>query len=250
MTIYQVGIINQNFDQQRFLSYSQSLQSDLLQVTILDLKEDGEALKKQEIIIIFVDEVEDIQSSVCSLILEIRKKTEAVIWTYQNTASSMSRMVYMQLGVDINIHWECSPEELTMLVANMQKRISANSMQQSGQSLSDNFNMFQRQVVLEGFDFKIEGKRINLTKKEYYTLCLLKSKIGRTVPYEEIYQEVWKEPYKNEKYKIANVIFHIRGKLENEKLEPDNYIRNIHNVGYMFNDVESNKQEEPTVNPY
>ncbi|MFD2388371.1 winged helix-turn-helix domain-containing protein [Enterococcus rivorum] len=79
----------------------------------------------------------------------------------------------------------------------------------------------------------IEGKEIELTKREFCMIHLLSSNPKTAFSYEEIYQSVWNEAYNNQKYKVANVIFRLREKIEKNTEKPI-YIRTVRSRGYML----------------
>ncbi|MDN3193933.1 winged helix-turn-helix domain-containing protein, partial [Enterococcus faecalis] len=56
---------------------------------------------------------------------------------------------------------------------------------------------------------------------------------GQTITYEELYKNVWKDTANERKYRVANVIFHLRKKIEQDVNKPQ-YIKTIRSKGYML----------------
>ena len=50
---------------------------------------------------------------------------------------------------------------------------------------------------------------------------------------EELYKNVWKDTANERKYRVANVIFHLRKKIEQDVNKPQ-YIKTIRSKGYML----------------
>ena len=87
---------------------------------------------------------------------------------------------------------------------------------------------------LEYRSVEINGKKIELTAKEFDILALLILNPRRVFTYEMIADIVWKEEYNEYSRKaINNHISNLRKKL---KVTPDipNYIKSVHSVGYKF----------------
>lgn len=81
-------------------------------------------------------------------------------------------------------------------------------------------------------------QEVSLTKLEFQTISFLQENIGKAMSYEEIYQAVWQEkhtgsPLENRQYRISNLIFHLRKKMEINNVHP-NYIKTVRSKGYML----------------
>ena len=74
---------------------------------------------------------------------------------------------------------------------------------------------------------------ISLTRLEYQLMNLLYENPSKGITYEEIYEEVWQTPYKDNKYRVANLVFHLREKLEKAGGKPS-IIRTVRSRGYML----------------
>lgn len=79
-----------------------------------------------------------------------------------------------------------------------------------------------------------DGKEIKMTFTEFEILHLLASNPGRVFSKEQIYNNVWKEPYVGDYNIVMSHIHHIRDKIEDDSSRPT-YIQTVWGVGYRFN---------------
>lgn len=79
-----------------------------------------------------------------------------------------------------------------------------------------------------------DGKEIKMTFTEFEILHLLASNPGRVFSKEQIYDNVWKEPYVGDYNIVMSHIHHIRDKIEDDSSRPI-YIQTVWGVGYRFN---------------
>lgn len=75
---------------------------------------------------------------------------------------------------------------------------------------------------------------VYLTKLEYRALSILHAASPRAVSYKEMYEEIWGAPYDERNYRIANIIFHLRVKLEKNVRNPQ-IVKTVRSNGYLFN---------------
>ncbi|HGG0416280.1 response regulator transcription factor [Clostridium botulinum] len=78
-----------------------------------------------------------------------------------------------------------------------------------------------------------EGKELNLTNKEFEILKLLASNLGRVFSKEQIYNQVWEEPYYGEENVINVHMKRLRNKLSDDKSDFQ-YIRTLWGIGYKM----------------
>ncbi|MDE6620658.1 MAG: winged helix-turn-helix domain-containing protein [Lachnospiraceae bacterium] len=108
--------------------------------------------------------------------------------------------------------------------------------QNNGECLKDEicigelcFNQNNRMV-------KVRGKEINLTAKEFDILALLIMNPKRVFTYDMIMEIIWNENCDiYARRTIINHVSNLRKKLK-VSLDIPNYIKNIHCIGYKFNE--------------
>lgn len=75
----------------------------------------------------------------------------------------------------------------------------------------------------------LNGKQeVSLTKLEFKTIELLSNHIGKVLTYEDIYENIWDKVSEDKQYRVTNIIYHLRRKLE------DDYIKTVRSKGYML----------------
>jgi DNA-binding response OmpR family regulator len=77
---------------------------------------------------------------------------------------------------------------------------------------------------------------IELTNYEFDILYLLASSPGQVFSKEQIYNQVWKEPYHGAEDNVMSLIRRIRKKIEPDPAKPS-YILTVWGVGYKFNNA-------------
>ena len=78
------------------------------------------------------------------------------------------------------------------------------------------------------------GELVQLTNYEFEILYLLAKNPGRIFSKEQIYTQVWKEPYYGAEDNVMGIIRRIRKKIEPDSTKP-RYILNVWGMGYKFN---------------
>lgn len=175
----------------------------------------------------------------CELILELRRNFKALIWIVCKTLTKTNKIVYLQLGAD-GVTVEEEQEESILQFSNILNRMKDEQelSEEIGNNKRENTNKMQPELIQNNLSIVLEGKEISLTRLEFQMISYLLDNFGEAVTYEELYGRVWKNDFGNEKdgtkqYRVSNLIFHLRKKLEVNPAHP-NYIKTIRSKGYMF----------------
>lgn len=80
------------------------------------------------------------------------------------------------------------------------------------------------------------GEHVELTNYEFEILYLLAGHPGQVFSKEQIYNQVWKEPYYGAEDNVMSLIRRIRKKIEPEPSKPV-YILTVWGIGYKFNNA-------------
>src|SRR5690625_511161 len=86
---------------------------------------------------------------------------------------------------------------------------------------------------LHTFSAKVQGKRIQLTSKEFHILKLFMQNQSRVFTKEQIYQWIWEDDYFGNENVINVHIRRLREKIEEDPSNPQ-YIRTIWGIGYKL----------------
>ncbi|WP_375179835.1 winged helix-turn-helix domain-containing protein [Enterococcus rotai] len=225
--MYHIGYIKlSDFDKEKYIH---SIEKECV-IEKLDRNRIGQLSQSIDGIIIFGTN-DDIICEASEMILKIREQSNAFIWIAAQKMNNISKVVFLQLGADSIFDDEQTSDIFRLTITNALKR---NQLEQPRipiglDSESGSFTLDSRNQVM-----RIEGKpTAPLTNLEYRTLQVLADNMGNTVTYEEIFEAVWHQKYNNEKYRIANIMFHIREKIEREASSPV-FIKTVRSRGYVL----------------
>jgi DNA-binding response OmpR family regulator len=141
----------------------------------------------------------------------------------------MDRVLGLDLGADDYVTKPFSvPELLARIRANMRRMQKSRS-----EGLPDELRFGKVVVDFRRFEARKEGKKLNLSRKEYGVLRLLAARAGEVVTRDELLDEVWGYDQYPTTRTIDNHIALIRTKLEDDPSQPCHLIT-VHGVGYKL----------------
>ncbi|MBP1046189.1 response regulator transcription factor [Enterococcus sp. BWM-S5] len=188
--------------------------------------------KKIDGVIIFDEEQKNVGET-CNLILKIKDASIPFVWTFSREIPEVNRLVYLQLGATGNFHKDCEPEELRLIIRNTMMTRQFHSTVDQKKHESSIGNESDLGLLSDNRSVLIGTKEIGLTKLEYKLLEMLFVRNGRAATYEEIHAEIWGKKQKFSRARIANLMFHLRQKMEIDPLYPK-YVRTVRSKGYML----------------
>lgn len=172
---------------------------------------------------------------ICELLIKVRKQTSAMIWILSDELPKTTRIILLQLGADGIISSQVDPEEYQLMLKNSLCHGNQPSAQQLSADMVEGPKDFK--LIPSNLSVVVDGDReVGLTKLEFKTIELLYRKKSEAIPYQAIYRQVWnnKEESENLKFRVANLIFHLRRKIEKDPLKPE-YIKTVRSRGYVLN---------------
>ncbi|MGX7245674.1 winged helix-turn-helix domain-containing protein [Enterococcus quebecensis] len=197
-------------------------------------------IKEVDCIVIPDDSDDDNRMSVVlKAIIEIKAQTNKLVWVLTKETNSIKNLVFLKLGVDGVLPINDFPEEFSLVMENAlhRQKNGLNHDTQMGsisleERISDEFPLFE--LFPSNLSVIINGeKEICLTRLEYRTLEILYRNRNQAVSYKEIYETVWKDDIGNKQYRVANLIFHLRKKVEKDKDNPQ-FIKTVRSIGYRL----------------
>ncbi|MBP1047683.1 response regulator transcription factor [Enterococcus sp. BWM-S5] len=234
------GIINLSVDFAE--SYSEELKRN--DINVIQLTSDDFEQKISELDAIIIRENPDEDTArTCSILLKLKEKSDAYVWVFSSNTQKLMRTVYLQLGALGVVSEECDESELQLIISNSLNRrsewlVEKESDAVAASAIDDHEELEDGRIELipRNFAVKVDGKKeIPLTRLEYKMMEILHANKNNTVTYEELSEEVWSETFKNKTYRIANLIFHLREKIEDNSVNHA-VIRTIRSKGYMLVD--------------
>ncbi|MBM7690470.1 transcriptional regulator [Enterococcus ureilyticus] len=228
--MYNIGfvLLDDDTNEQKYID---SLNSAQLHVHPINKNEVIETNENYNGIVINEYHIQNI-GLICELILSLKKKTDIFIWVISKRENKMNHIVYLQLGADGIIDPETDTEESKLLMINTFNRYSRMSLNDSEQ-ISKSEGNTELQLRPCNFSVLMNGEEISLTKLEFKTIEFLQTQKGVAVSYEEIYKNVWENDGNDKQYRVSNLIFHLRQKIEKDAAHP-NYIKTVRSKGYKL----------------
>ncbi|WP_086350724.1 winged helix-turn-helix domain-containing protein [Candidatus Enterococcus clewellii] len=173
---------------------------------------------------------------ICGLIMKIKERSNSLIWVLSEGPSSIQKKVYLELGADGAFTVEDEPEVINLIIKNSLNRYRKVKKEKK---MTTSFDCVPGiELNLDTLSVKFEGcsEDISLTRLEFKLMQLLYENYQKGVSYQRIYEYMWGCPYNDNKYKVANLIFHLRAKFEKVGINPM-LIRTVRSQGYMLSNL-------------
>jgi len=214
-------------------AYITALKEKEYTVRHMDLGELSKEISSIHAVFILEPAVETIGQT-CEWIIKVRDIANCFIWVLSEEATKINRIIHLQLGADGTFNNQTDLDEFSLYVTKTLERRAGHSVNRFVDHSKEDKKSFDIRLVPANFAVKIEGKdEISLTKLEYRTLELLIDRKGEAVTYEELYENAWGQEEGDKKYRVANLVFHLRKKLDDDSFK-SKYIRTVRSRGYML----------------
>ncbi|WP_242585598.1 MULTISPECIES: winged helix-turn-helix domain-containing protein [unclassified Enterococcus] len=230
--MYDIGFVSFNeLDKEKYI---EALRNTQLHVNLISKDEAAENANKYDGIIIEENHSQNI-GMICELIILIKKESNPFVWVISNRKNNMNHIVYLQLGADGILDEELDFEVSKLFLTNTLNRCknkdgaSIDRKEQSTKSASG--SDFHLRPC--NYSVVLNGTEINLTKLEFKAIEFLQTQQGVAVSYEEIYKNVWENEGNDKQYRVSNLIFHLRQKIETDAARPV-YIKTVRSKGYKL----------------
>ena len=150
---------------------------------------------------------------------EIRKFSKVPFIMLSARSEEYDKLTCFDIGVDDYVTKPFSPRELIARIKAVTKRNQKNQVSYKFQGL---------EVDVEAHEVFVDGKKLNLTPKEYDLLIYLEENGGTILTREQILFHVWDADFDE----TRTVDLHI-GRLR-QKLGLEDVIKTIYKIGYLF----------------
>lgn len=180
------------------------------------------------IIFDYTDQVKkDLISEICELLCIIKSGEIPFVFVLLKESSSVERLIYLQLGATIVFDAQVNPEEFEVILSNL---LQVRKNQKNKLPSMQNGFQLNEQNLSVSIDNEPE---ISLTPLEFKLINYLKSRTGGRVTYDELCLLLWSETTESHQYRLANLVFRIRNKIEKNNTKP-RYLKTIRSIGYAL----------------
>lgn len=157
---------------------------------------------------------------------EIRSKSSVPILIISAKGTSSDRINGLKLGADDYLVKPFNLEELLL-------RVNILIDRQKSDPGPDIFNFGGHEINFRTFQARVNGKNINLSKREAELLKLLISRQGEVVSRDLILDTIWGKDQFPTSRTIDNYILNLRKYFEKDSRNPQ-YFKSLRGVGYKF----------------
>ncbi|MGM0218064.1 winged helix-turn-helix domain-containing protein [Enterococcus sp. AZ126] len=173
-------------------------------------------------------------ADICNTYMKIVESNSCPVWIYKEKSNGNDRLLLYNIGAISVFNETMHQGEIVKAIHNglvlIQETLEKNKKETIKKKNENKFKLINENlcVVLDN------KTTIYLTQKEFKTLSLLYSCSPKAVSYKELFEQVWELPYDKQNYRIANIIFHLRLKLEKDVSSPQ-IVKTVRSNGYLFN---------------
>lgn len=175
---------------------------------------------------------EDTMAVTCHWLMEITRKFNGPIYIL-STGNNYSNIVYLRLGANICLSNKIDCEEFQLTLTNLVSNSSALGKKKKKEKALD--KSITMELIPSNSSILIDGEReVILTQKEFQALTILYNNPSVAISYDCFKEKLWgNEVSQTNNYRIANLIFSLRNKIEENVTRPQ-LIKTIRSKGYML----------------
>ncbi len=160
----------------------------------------------------------------------MRKWTDAPILFLTSRTDDLDKLMGFGVGGDDYI---TKPFNILELLARIKAQLRRQQFYQKRDKEQEIYHCGHFQVNVTCGQLFVDGKEINCTPKEFLLLRFFCRHPNRIFSIEQLYEQVWEQPYMGEEKTVAMVISRLRKKLEKEPKHPQHLIT-VRGLGYKF----------------
>ncbi len=165
------------------------------------------------------------------VLLKIREMSAVPVLMLTAKTANTDKVNSLRSGADDYLTKPFDVEEFTARVLSLIRRYTTLN---NGSDEESHLLSFQRLTVdLDTRIVHIGDEQVELHAKEFDILCYLAKNQGRILTKQQIYEEIWQEPYAYDDSNIMGYISKLRKQIEPDPNNPT-YIQTVKGVGYRF----------------
>lgn len=160
-------------------------------------------------------------------ILKINQDHPILTFVIKDIPSNTMRIAFLKFGIDILYPESLKIEELYIQMENIFKKFKQEKKLVTQEGITDlELNPDTRSIIYN-------KNECMLTRLEYNLMNLLSKNENKALTYEDIYTHLWNTRNGVHKYRISNLIFHLRKKIK-EVSGDSRSLKTVNSTGYML----------------
>ncbi|HEX2954566.1 MAG TPA: response regulator transcription factor [Bacillota bacterium] len=161
---------------------------------------------------------------------QVRRKSEVPIIMLTAKEDEIDRVLGLELGADDYITKPFSLRELTARVKTVLRR---SGRSESPPTEEETIKIGNLQIDMLGHEVRVDGKKIDLSVKEYEVLKLLATNAGRVLSRDLLLDRIWGADFYGDQRTVDVHIRWLREKIEEDPGNPQ-YILTVRGTGYKL----------------
>lgn len=168
---------------------------------------------------------------VCKRLRQQENTTPILMLTAKD--DEIDKVLGLELGADDYLTKPFSPRELVARVKAILRRTKLSNPDEIVDRARPPLVIGELHIDPDGYECHFQGKRLELTPKEFELLVYLVTHRGRVLTRDQLLNAVWNYDYVGDSRIVDVHVSHLREKIERDTRRPE-YIKTVRGVGYKF----------------
>lgn len=170
---------------------------------------------------------------VCKTLRHEKANTPILMLTAKD--EEFDKILGLELGAD---DYLTKPFSVREVIARVKAILRRTELEQSGEDRKEKrqekvINIGEITILLERYEVLFQGRKLELTPKEFELLHYLATNQGKVLSRDQILNAVWNYEYAGETRIVDVHISHLREKIEKDTKQPQ-YIKTVRGFGYKL----------------
>lgn len=170
---------------------------------------------------------------VCKTLRHEKVNTPILMLTAKD--EEFDKILGLELGAD---DYLTKPFSVREVIARVKAILRRTELEQSGEDRKEKrqekvINIGEITILLERYEVLFQGRKLELTPKEFELLHYLATNQGKVLSRDQILNAVWNYEYAGETRIVDVHISHLREKIEKDTKQPQ-YIKTVRGFGYKL----------------